>query len=252
MQLHFIIVTLLLSLIVGPKLVSAKVMVRFVFNNGVESSACTSTELAIVAKLFANDRRSRRRLGRLSGSNETASRGLQTFTDKCKRNCLGIKCCYATGCLGYDGTIKNRNLGECEQATALINTNLNYHTPVSSACKSFLSIRQSECYDDTMYGEIKSATISKSNSPTVNLLPGGQYSTCTGTRVEITANTNECVDDIKFALSGPNGIFWTKSDNYAPFSYSVVPSFPGSYTLTITPDARTNAAKTFRISARTC
>ena len=78
---------LLLFITDGPiKLVSADQMVRFVFNNGTEPipSPCNADDNAKIDALFVNRRR-RLKLKSQSGVETVASRELQAFSAKCKR-----------------------------------------------------------------------------------------------------------------------------------------------------------------------
>jgi hypothetical protein len=129
---------LMLSIITYiPSMVSADQMVRYIFNNGIEPTTppCTSAENALIDAIFVNRRR---QLSSTTMSNETIARGLATYPAYCKLNCLGIKCCRATGCAGYDGTIfKNRRLNVCDNVIASINQRLDA-LAVSTTCKSYL------------------------------------------------------------------------------------------------------------------
>jgi hypothetical protein len=265
MQFRFIITTSLISVItIAPALVSAEQMVRFIFNNGVEPSSpqCTSTDKAKIDALFVNRRR------RLSMSNETVARELFSYPQKCKENCVGYKCCFATGCLGYDGTIKrNRKLQTvCDSVLSSINQKLDA-LAVSSTCKTFLqkSKRKGECYDDVRYGEVVGAKLwtITSSGQTSQDIPASGLSFCRSKYINIQAIGNTCVEVFGFDLFGPNGykIEWRyeKHPPYAIFGDDGVSKFngeqlpsTGTYYLTLKPDNFTDKQKKYTFTVNNC
>ena len=265
MQLCSIISTfMLLTFILVPTMVSADQMVRYIFNNGTEPATppCTTTENAMIDALFVNGRRRQRR----TMNNDTVSRGLVTYARKCAENCLGIKSCRATGCLGYDGTIiKRRQLATvCETVLASINQKLDA-LPVSATCQSYLhkSKRTSECYDDVRYGEVLGAklwTISGSTQTSTDL-PLSGYSFCKSKNFNIEAVLNDCVDVAGFRLTGPNGYSAGRFEKDIPYSlfgddnakfFGTTLSSIGTYTLIIKPDNFEEKQKTFTFTVKSC
>lgn len=254
--------TTILTIIIDPTLVCADQMVRFIFNNGVEPSTplCNATEFAMIDALFVNRRR------RLAISNETVTRELITYSSKCKKNCKGIKCCRATGCLGFDGTIKNRKLSVCDYVLSSIKQHLDV-LPVSSACKSYIhkDKRKSECYDDIRYGEVVGAklwTVTNTSQWSQNL-PSSGLSFCKSKYINIEAIGNDCVDVFGFDLLGPNGfkIEWRYEKHlpYAIFGDNMAGKFngerlpfAGTYYLTLKPDNFTTKQKKYTFSVNNC
>lgn len=270
MQLFGSILIIFTIIIIVPTTVSADQMVRYIFNNGIEPviPACNSTETAMIDALFVNRRRrhNRRQLTTTTISNTTISRGLITYPSRCKQNCLGIKCCYATGCQGYDGTIiKNRKLSVCDNVIASINQKLDA-LPVSTMCKSYWSSskRTSECYDDVRYGEVFGAklwTISGSSTQTSVDLPLTGYSFCKSKSFNIEALLNECVDVAGFRLNGPNGYTTGRFENSIPYSlfgdsdgkfFGLKLNITGAYSLTIKPDNYIEKQKVFKFTVNNC
>jgi hypothetical protein len=244
-------------------------MVRFIFNNGIEptTAVCNPTENTMIDALFLPKTiRRRRRLRHLQTQNETASRDLVTFGAICTRNCLGIKSCRATGCLGYDGTIgKNRNLASvCETILADINSKLDA-LPVSTSCKGYLaaSKRKAECYNDVRYGEVLGAklwTITSSGQTSQNL-PYSGFSFCKSRSINIEGIVNDCVDILDLDLTGPNGYAYGRYENNIPYSLfgddgvkfagRTLPHI-GLYTLIIRPDAYNEKQKTITFTVNNC
>lgn len=243
-------------------MVSADQMVRYIFNNGVEPSTppCTSSEKAKIDALFVNRRR------RLTINNETTTRELFTYKAKCKKNCEGIKCCFATGCLGYDGTKNGRQLGVCDSVLSSINQKLDALS-VSSSCKSYIhkDKRKAECYDDVRYGEVLGAklwTISGNNQWSQDI-PSSGLSFCKSNYINIEAIGNDCVDVFGFDLFGPNGykIEWRyeKHIPYAIFGDNEAGKFnaerlpsAGMYYLTLKPDNFTTKQKKYTFTVNNC
>ena len=181
------------------------------------------------------------------------------------KNCLGIKCCYATGCRGYDGTIKNRELNTvCDTVLASINQKLDA-LAVSNSCKNYLhkDKRKSECYDDVRYGEVFGAKfITFSTQAAVNL-PFSGFSFCRSTTFNIAAVLNDCVDVAGFSLSGPNGYSRGSFENNYPYSvfgddtdtgkfYGGSLPHLGLYTLIIKPDNYVEKQKTLTFTVNNC
>jgi hypothetical protein len=264
MQLFSILTILMLSTsTIVPTMVSADQMVRYIFNNGIEPStpACTATDNAMIDALFVNRRRRQ-----LTTNNDTIARGLVTYPAICKQNCLGISSCYATGCGGYDGTIKinKRKLTVCDTVLAAINQKLDA-LPVSTTCKSFLhsSKRTSECYDDVRYGVVFGAkiwTISGSTQTAADL-PLTGYSFCKSKTFNIEAVLNECVDVAGFRLNGPNGYTAGRFENNIPYSlfgddgtkyFGTTLPYTGVYSLTIKPDNYIEKQKVFTFTVNNC
>lgn len=245
-------------------MVAADQMVRFVFNNGVLPSTypCSSGDKAKIEALFVNRRR------RLTISNTTISRELFSYPQKCKENCKGIKCCFATGCFGFDGTIKgqNRELSVCDTVLTSIGQKLDALS-VSSSCKSFIhkDRRIGECYDDVRYGEVIGAklwTVTSSGQSSQDI-PASGLSFCRSKYINIEALGNECVDVFGFDLFGPNGykIEWRyeKHPPYALFGDDGVSKFngqqlpsAGTYYLTLKPDNYTEKQKKYTFTVNNC
>jgi hypothetical protein len=269
MNFHFILNTLVFSAIaIVPTMVSADQMVRFIFNNGIEptTTACNPTENAMIDALFLPKTGRRRRLRHLRTSNETYSRGLSTYAAVCKQNCLGLKCCRATGCLGYDGSInKNRDLlSVCDNILLDINRKLDA-LPVSTSCKSYLaaSKRKAECYNDVRYGEVLGAKLwtITSSGQTSQDLPFSGFSFCKSKSINIEGIVNDCVDVLDLDLSGPNGYIYGRYENNIPYSMfgddgvkfagRVLP-YVGAYKLVIRPDAYNEKQKTITFTVNNC
>jgi hypothetical protein len=261
--LSIITIFMLLTTTIVPSMVSADQMVRYIFNNGIEPSTppCTSTENAMIDALFL-PKTSRRR--HLTVSSNSTARELVTRSAYCKQNCLGIKSCRATGCLGYDGTIKNRKLSVCDNVIVSINQKLDT-LPVSASCKGYIhkDKRKSECYDDVRYGEVLGAklwTISGSTQTSVDL-PSSGYSFCRSKTFNIEGIVNECVDVTGFRLNGPNGYTAGRFENNIPYTFfgddgtkyfaGTVPH-TGLYTLIIKPDNYSEKQKTFTFTVNNC
>jgi hypothetical protein len=185
----------------------------------------------------------------------------------CKNRCLAIKSCRVTGCVGYDGTIKNRGLTTasiCDTAVPEFSKKLD-SLPVSATCKNYLhkDKRKVECYNVIRFGEILGArfwTISGSTQTAANISSSG-YSFCRSKSINIEALVNECVDVVAFTLTGPNGYRTGRIENGAPHSvfghdgtkfYGNVLPHVGRYSLTIQPDNFVEKQKRFNFTANNC
>lgn len=247
-------------------MVSADQMVRFIFNNGTEPSPppCSSADDAMIDALFVD----RRRRVAIS-NNDTVSRRLFTYPQKCKENCLGIKACRATGCHGYDGTIgrKNRNLQSiCDSVLSSINQKLDT-LAVSSTCKAFLhkNNRKGECYNDVRYGEVVGAKLwtLSGGSQTSQDIPASGLSFCRSKMINIEALGNPCVDYFGIDIAGPNGYkFQLHSEKYPPYSifgddgvskfvFKTLPHV-GTYVVTLQPDNYPEKEKKYTFTVNSC
>lgn len=128
---------------------------------------------------------------------------------------------------------------------------------ISASCKSFLnrSRRNSECYDDVVYGEISSFTFynmnaDKTESPPVmdeiqDIVPNG-YTICNNIAFNAGVEMNACVKTVEFTLTGPNNQKYSSIDDTPPmllFNTTIYASTyggqyltPGSYSMTARPD----------------
>lgn len=262
MQLLF---TIILSLFIGPTTVSAA-LIRVIFNNGVElsNSPCSTMDDMMIDSVLRLTSRE------LSMSNDTVTRGLASFSDKCKALCIYVKSCRVSGCFGFDGTVrkkKNRSLqlhtSECTSRINTINTKLD-SLPVSSSCKDFIhsSKRQCECVDQTLLGAITGAKLwVTSGSQTASNLTATGRTTCLSQSVTIEALTNGCVMMVNFSLKGPYYIKsgYSMSSPYALFGVDstgklIGAKLPriGTYTVTIKPDNLSDKAQQFSFQVLDC
>ena len=251
---------------IAPTMVSADQMVRFIFNNGIEptTAVCNPTENSMIDELFL-PKTTRRRLRHLKTNNETDARGLITYASKCAQNCLGIKCCRATGCLGYDGTINHRGLlSVCDSILLDIGKKLDA-LPVSTSCKNYLaaSKRKAECYNDVRYGEVYGArlwTITSTAQTSSDLQSSGS-SFCKSKSINIQGVVNDCVDVLTMDLYGPNGYVVKRYENNTPYSLfgdwvtkyagRTLP-YTGSYKLVLRADAYADKEKIVTFSVNNC
>jgi hypothetical protein len=201
-------------------------------------------------------------------SNEILTRGLATFSDKCKSACYLVKSCRVSGCFGFDGTA--RNLRSLQLPTTSCTTHINNINAeldalsVSNACKAYIknSTRKCECLDETVFDAITGAKLwITSGVQTSHDLNSTGLTTCISKNITIEALTNSCVSMATFNLKGPNfyGRFGIESSPFGMFGrdgnntfYGIKLPSVGSYTVSIKPDYYLNKTKPFSFKAINC
>jgi hypothetical protein len=253
MKLYFRIVLPFL-LAVGPTtLVSAEIMIRFIFNDGrapsiFEGTYCSSTENSLINTIFDLKNllgRRHRQLRSTSGTNSTSSAvTLTPHTDtrelayprKCKDNCAGLATgtCRATDCVGYrrrelmdeidgKGPDERSLVEQCPALVELVHTKLDALS-ISSTCRKFLdkSKRSTTCLDDIIYGEIEGVRLWKVSllwsTVLQDRMPSSGYSFCRGTSFNLESINNDCVENALMVLKGPNNYEYTNLQTNAPYT----------------------------------
>jgi hypothetical protein len=244
-------------LAVGPTtLVSAEIMIRFIFNDGrapsiFEGTYCSSTENSSIDAIFDLKTllgRRRRQLRLTSDTNSTISaaplasiephtdsRGL-AYPRKCKDNCAGLAkgTCRATDCVGYrrrklmneiDEMGQERSLAteQCPALVELVHAKLDA-LDISSTCRKFLdkSKRITTCLDDIIYGEIEGVRLWKVSYMWSTVLqesmPVTGYSFCRGMSFNLESINNDCVESALMVLKGPNNYEHTNFETDTTFT----------------------------------
>lgn len=192
MKKAFLIVTITaVSLFVpmhksGIQLVSADIMVQFVFNNGEGPSDtvyCSKNDYEKIDKIFQskNINTAHRHLRSTkyhhpprTDTIETVSRELRTYSRYCKNYCAKYApgTCRTTNCLGYRRRHRRRSLNKrapsdpvdhtvtCREGLIYVHTKLNElisKKSISNSCQRFINnhTRIATCYDDVVYGEVE-------------------------------------------------------------------------------------------------
>lgn len=234
------------------QLVSAEIMVQFVFNNGQSPSSmtsCSKTDIEKIDKIFnAIYRRNLRSTATTdeyptSSRIETVPRELRTVPKYCKNYCANYApgTCRTTKCLGYRRSLKASKATQldntCNESLTSINKQLDElisKNAVSSTCKIYLSnsARNTTCNDDVVHGEVEgyriwNTTSTGSNgkkSPNVlfeskDMATGsGGYAFCQTTVFNIEVMTNECVDNAQMIVRGPNKYYSNRREGFIPFT----------------------------------
>lgn len=230
------------------KVVSADVMVRYVFNNGVSPKAdtyCSDSDNGKIDEIFKLG--SNRRHLRHNNAKEAMPRELKTYPRYCKNNCVKYApgTCRATNCLGFrrslnrvgrrEASVPAEHAQTCSESLTTIQKQLDeliLKNLVSNTCKVFLknSTRTSACYDDVVYGEVEGYRIwnltssrSGKSSPFIlyesdNMTISGGYEFCKRTVFNVEIMTNDCVDDLKIIAEGPRGYDLERTEGYIPYT----------------------------------
>jgi hypothetical protein len=284
-----IALTFVAVVVVGPVVVHADRMVRYLFNNGVDDASagsCNAVDYGKIDTIFTNSAKpatyGKRNLLRSESTtdlHENEERELQLWHPACKNNCAGWAptTCRATGCVGYRRQLskattatKQRDLQvACSTQVNYLNTEFNKlvtNNLVTPSCKTFLSKpRHVECYDDVKYGVVEKFVLWKTTAPqtVLNSDYTGQ-NICRSTEITFEAITNDCVDFLLTSIRGPNGYYRESGEYERPFSVfgdkfgvggnfnGVTLPYLGQYTLTALPDGLTEKAKVMTFNIINC
>jgi hypothetical protein len=286
MKLSAIVATFIL-LFHEPATVQADRLVRFLFDDGKDdpnSGNCNAWDNILIDGIIT-----------LSGYNFTyarqlrsissATRGLQYYPPKCKKNCAGFADgkCKATDCVGYRRVLAETNndpreLGSgksfsCDTQVEYINTELDKlvnNSLVSSSCKKLLSAHRTwDCYDDVIFGVVERMVLWQvSPTRTIAYSNYSGQSICKNTRVDFEPITNTCVDLLFSTVTGPNNFYKDSNrddnDDDKPvatqtvfgsgdgeYESGVVFPFLGAYTIKSVPDGFPEKALTIQFNVVT-
>lgn len=280
-------VTLFVMFVLLPYPVAGDRVVRFLFNDGKELASgqtCDDSDLAKIEDIFNPIARRHLRSDSantfvLRGSSihsRTMDRELPYFPRFCKQNCAGFKSglCLATSCKGYrrnnrilEHVAHARSLFTCSEEITEIHQQLDSlisSDSISYGCEELLRApRNATCYEDVIFGEVKSFTFWKNLGNNDEILqtnaPNGM-TICNSTSLNIEAVVNSCVDVVKFLLTGPNQYSHNQSEYAVP--YTVFGDFNsnfngrtlhvGNYTLEVLPDKIAAKRKTLKFQISNC
>lgn len=247
---------------------SADRMVRVLFNEGLDSAtagSCTATDDTKINSVIAASSSNSTYIKRSLRAGEWQYEERQLWPAKCRNNCLGYapRTCRATDCVGY----RRRELSsgksfKCEDQVEFINHELNKLVNanlVSASCKELLmKPRKCDCYDDIIYGTVERMilwNVNPSRTIADDEFTGGDL--CKNTMVDFEPVTNQCVDILETAITGPNGYSFQSQRNDDDDDESVNSLFGGDdddepggtlfpslgqYTMTSVPDGFTDKA----------
>jgi hypothetical protein len=282
--------TILVGVIVGvffvtSPFVNAAVMVRYIFNNGLNQTgmSCNDADTAQIDRIFKFYNFRNLRHGKVEIKDrqldleqdiigKDKERQLVYYPPYCKNNCAGFAkgTCRSTNCLGF----RQRELGSaaadrdlqagCEITKSAIDSNLNWlvaANQVSNSCKAWLMApRTSECYDDVAYGIIESFNAWDTDRNVIlhsNIANG--YTVCSSINVNFQAIGNECVVNVEMALTNPSpyNTFFSGSTPYTAFGMMGSRLFgrkmpAGNYTLSATPNRFPSNKKEIKLIVKNC
>lgn len=238
-------------------IVSADIMVKYIFNNGLSPSAnvyCSDTDYVQVDAIFTFENVNRRQLrdSSISTLNKlntkgTMSRQLPTYPRYCKNYCAKYVSgtCRATRCVGYRRSLRQGERNEqsvsvnmaktCTESLRFMQTQLDTlisNNLVSPPCQLFLqnSTRTATCYDDVVYGEVEGYRIWNVINGSGNVPPhilhesdhmtsgSGVYSFCKRTVFTIEVMTNDCVEHVQINVQGPKSYKLDRTESMKPYT----------------------------------
>ena len=152
--------------------------------------------------------------------------------------------CRASGCKGYRRTLQEDQGGSammsCDEQLKEIHDALdalilaNDGTLLSMPCQRFIrkAARDSQCYDDVVYGEITAFTfVTATREVKVLRLPGAPqivtkwkedapngYTICSSIPFNIEIEVNPCVNFVNVTLTGSNNFIHARTDHSHPMS----------------------------------
>ena len=236
--------------------VSADIMVRFIFNNGVSPSSntsCSDVDYDKIDTIFSFENVNRRHLrysnlpGNENNAKDTTPRELRSFSRTCKKHCsqYASGTCRATNCVGYRRALSRVERNEqsvsvnvaktCSESLNVMQTQLDAlisNNLVSAPCQLFLkkSNRISTCYDDIVYGEVEGYRIWNLTSSGGKTSPyklhesdnmtvgSGGYSFCKRTVFNVEIMTNPCVENVQISTVGPRRYKLDRTEGYQPYT----------------------------------
>ena len=227
------------ALLLSIQVVSADIMVKVVFNNGnnmTSDAYCSPTDFEKIDEIFTWENVNRRHLRRTS-YDSYASRELATYSTICKNYCKGFArgTCRATRCVGYRRSLsrvrRNEQATTCSVGLSSVQTQLNTlisDNLVTNTCKTFLSssTRNATCLDEVVYGEVEGYRIwntTTSSSPHIiyesdNMTLEGGYSFCKRTKFNVEIITNDCVENLRMVLRGPDNYVRDRTEGFIPYT----------------------------------
>ena len=274
------------------RLVSAAVVVRYVFNNGESYNSnafCTKNDDAKLDAIFNTFyRRSLRATTTVEhpsiNTNQTASRGLKTYPSYCKNYCARFAAgtCRVSRCKGYRRSLQTVNPETtCKQGLGAVTRQIDElisNDLVSGPCKVFLknSTRNATCWDEAVYGEVTGYKVwNLTDAPTVAFknqnFNSSVYSFCKSTVFNIEVQTNACVESLEITVVGPRSYKIHRSEAHQPFtvfSSSVDDNtdpangkvvlvgrsmyYTGIFNVTVVPDGSSDRTKKFSFAVLDC
>lgn len=259
--------------------VTAKNVMRYQFNNGIENKdfSCSTAEWAVIDPIFEAVKPNNRNLRQSSSkkrtlqfeidviSNDETKRQLLTGA-QCKNLCAGQAAgtyCRATGCTWY---LVRRKLGNwCYDTAASINAKLDdlvFKKLVSSPCQKLLGApRKIECLDDIVFGEVEKFNIWNADKDTIIKADAREgFSVCASTKLNVEVITNPCVKFTLMELQGPNGFFVSNRKGdlpYTIFGNSGIDIYGrslaiGEYRITAIPDDTSSKKKELKFTVTQC
>lgn len=294
--MKLLIHTLLVSILVGSTY--ADRMVRVVFNDGVsptEETLCDTWDNLKIDQVFKPIERVRYLRDSTAADVESSSPEVE-FVDEhvdrelwptyCKNNCAGYATgtCRATGCVGYRKKDRHRQAQTltCTDHVLKLNSMIDdVMTRVSKTCAAYLdpAKRNTECFDDVIYGVVehfelwKSLTVNKASllqtlQQTTTLVKdlvsfgpvADGFTICQYDRINIEAVVNPCVKLVTSTLTGPDGSTISRTDQQAPYTIfgdnagtPMGRELPvGTYTFTAVPDNFDYKKQTITFRVKRC
>ena len=274
MQLFSIISTLVLAF----KCVSAENEIRFIFNLGLSETPTAGCHLESERKLIddaLNSFSGRRSLGLFDGLFDGISEDERSTTKRCADICAGIAAgtCWKKGCRGFRklrNSSRDLSYQTCFTEMNAIHAKLDavITKVATNSCKTFLqrTRRTAKCYPDLAYGQIEGIRVWKNvkgalaMTDTV-LLPHLSFSVCQYQKFTIETMNEPCVKSGTLSLSGQNKYNRTRIEYTPPFTLFgddgvqfITDSIntTGVFDLTITPDFDTNKTKKFSVFVTPC
>jgi hypothetical protein len=264
--MHLLTVALVGLFLTAPTLVTAKVKLRVLLNNGApfpESQMCTDSEIDFIDQtIMAAASENRRRTLRGDNNEDKSDRTL--WLARCANDCRGFTrgTCYVSGCYGYRRDMQEATLQKtCSTHMLNVNAALDAlmapESVLTEACRSTLTVnRDVACYDDVIFGVVENIRLLDGTTSAVlheKFASGSEI--CVNSPFSFEVIANACVEKVAFSfMRGVSQQSMTTLEKTFPFSLASteLPKETGKHYLILTPDNDTTKTMQLEFSIVKC